>query len=97
MSKNEKGVIGMNILTFFSDYLEERRRKNHQRIRERAERLRRQGKNPSKGGWNTMVHSGFGGVKTNPIDRVADFAQQQKNIAEQNEIKERHSGQVKRK
>ncbi|OJG68474.1 hypothetical protein RV09_GL001721 [Enterococcus moraviensis] len=36
-----------------------------------------------------MVNTGSGGINKNPIDRVYDIAQQQKNIAEEKELQKR--------
>ncbi|EIA8292018.1 hypothetical protein K7V55_002793, partial [Enterococcus faecalis] len=52
----------MGIFTNFSDFLEERRKKNHDKIRKKAEAMKRQGKSPVKKGWGTMVDTGSGGI-----------------------------------
>ncbi|OJG27721.1 hypothetical protein RU98_GL002424 [Enterococcus caccae] len=59
--------------------------------------MRAKGKTPVKKGWGTMVNTGTGGINRDPSTRVYDVAQQQKNISEEQEIKERRSGEVKRK
>lgn len=41
----------MGIFTNFSDFLEERRKKKHDKIRKKAEAMKRQGKSPVKKGW----------------------------------------------
>lgn len=87
----------MNVLDKISDFFDEKRRSKHKRIRERNDKMRALGKNPNKKGWGSMVNTGSGGINKNPIDRVYDIAQQQKNIAEEKELQERRSGEVKRK
>ena len=87
----------MNVINKISDFFDEKRRSKHKRIRERNDKMRALGKNPTKKGWGSMVNTGSGGINKNPIDRVYDIAQQQKNIAEEKELQERRSGEVKRK
>ncbi|WP_438758845.1 hypothetical protein [Enterococcus sp. AZ126] len=80
-----------------SDFFDERRRTKHKRIKEKNDKLRAKGKTPLKKGWGKMVNTGTGGINHDPSTRVFDVAQQQKNISEEHEIKERRSGDVKRK
>ncbi|WP_375178314.1 hypothetical protein [Enterococcus rotai] len=87
----------MKIVDQVSDFLDDRRRKKHQKIREKNEQLRANGKVPTKKGWGKMVNTGTGGINQDPSTRVYDVAQQQKNLSEEHEIKERRSGEVKRK
>ncbi|ALS02266.1 hypothetical protein ATZ33_12985 [Enterococcus silesiacus] len=87
----------MKIFDKISDFFDDRRRVKHQRIREKNDQLRAQGKTPLKKGWGTMVNTGSGGINQDPTTRVYDVAQQQKNISEEHDIKERRSGEVKRK
>ncbi|EOL50736.1 hypothetical protein [Enterococcus caccae] len=87
----------MEIMDKISDFFEDRRRAKYKRTREKNDRLRAKGKTPVKKGWGTMVNTGTGGINRDPSTRVYDVAQQQKNISEEQEIKERRSGEVKRK
>ena len=77
----------MGIFTNFSDFLEERRKKKHDKIRKKAEAMKRQGKSPVKKGWGTMVDTGSGGINKNPIDRVYDIGQQPKNLSSKSDEK----------
>ncbi|HGS8709281.1 TPA: hypothetical protein ACMUA1_002873 [Enterococcus faecalis] len=81
----------MGIFTNFSDFLEERRKKKHDKIRKKAEAMKRQGKSPVKKGWGTMVDTGSGGINKNPIDRVYDIGQQQKNLSSKSDEKNKFS------
>ena len=65
----------MGIFTNFSDFLEERRKKKHDKIRKKAEAMKRQGKSPVKKGWGTMV----------------DIGQQQKNLSSKSDEKNKFS------
>ncbi|MGX7245128.1 hypothetical protein ACWOC1_09760 [Enterococcus quebecensis] len=87
----------MKIVDRISDFLDDQRRKKHKKIRERNDKLRAKGKNPTKKGWGSMVNTGTGSMNQDRITRIYDAAQQQKNISEEHEIKERRSGEVKRK
>lgn len=49
--------------------------------------MKRQGKSPVKKGWGTMVDTGSGGINKNPIDRVYDIGQQQKNLSSKSDEK----------
>lgn len=81
----------MGIFTNFSDFLEERRKKKHDKIRKKAEAMKRQGKSPVKKGWGTMVDTGSGGINKNPIDRVYGIGQQQKNLSSKSDEKNKFS------
>ncbi|MGH1713738.1 hypothetical protein ABE944_15130 [Enterococcus faecalis] len=81
----------MGIFTNFSDFLEERRKKKHDKIRKKAEAMKRQGKSPVKKGWGTMVDTGSGGINKNPIDRVYDIGQRQKNLSSKSDEKNKFS------
>jgi len=87
----------LKIADQISDFLDDRRRKKHQKIRQKNERLRANGQVTTKKGWGKMVNTGTGGINQDPSTRVYDVAQQQKNLSEEHEIKERRSGEVKRK
>ncbi|ALS36441.1 hypothetical protein ABID30_002424 [Enterococcus rotai] len=87
----------MKIIDRISDFFDDRRRAKQKRIREKNDKLRAAGKTPTKKGWGTMVNTGTGGINHDPTTRVYDVAQQQKNISEEDEIKERRSGEIKRK
>lgn len=67
----------MNIINKISDSLDEKRRAKYRRIRERNEKTRASGKNPTKKGWGVMVNTGSGNINKNSIDRVYAVAQQQ--------------------
>lgn len=77
----------MRFLDQISDYFDSRRKRKHEKIRTKAEKLKRQGKNPTKKGWGSMVNTGYGGINKYPTDRPYDVAQQQKNLAEEKQKK----------
>lgn len=79
----------MNVINKISDFFDEKRRSKHKRIRERNDKMRALGKKTTKKGWGAMVNTGSGGINKNPIDRVYDIAQQQKNIGEEKELQKR--------
>jgi len=65
------------------EFLDKRRKKQHNKIRTKVDALKREEKKPVKKGWGSMVNTGYGGINKNPIDRVYDIAQQQKNLSHQ--------------
>ena len=81
----------MGIFTNFYDFLEEIRKKKNDKIRKKAEAMKRQGKSPVNKGWGTMVDTGSGGINKNPIDRVYDIGQQQKNLSSKSYEKNKFS------
>ncbi|WP_086315009.1 hypothetical protein A5821_002544 [Enterococcus sp. 7F3_DIV0205] len=87
----------MEMIDKISDYFDDRRKRKHKKIREKNDRLRANGRTPVKKGWGKMVDTGSGGMNQDRTVRIYDVAQQQKNISEEHEIKERRSGEVKRK
>ncbi|WYJ96808.1 hypothetical protein DOK67_0001111 [Enterococcus sp. DIV0212c] len=85
----------MKLWEKISDFFDDQRRKKYKRLREKNDALRAKGKNPVKNGWGKMVNTGTGGMNQDRTTRVYDVAQQQKNISEEHEVKERRSGEVK--
>lgn len=87
----------MEMIDKILDYFDDRRKRKNKKIREKNDRLRANGRTPVKKGWGKMVDTGSGGMNQDRTVRIYDVAQQQKNISEEHEIKERRSGEVKRK